>query len=175
MIQNYVDILGAKYPKVQVMCSSDPSVYENIIHLAGDPLPPKEELDALINEVVTTDVWYRIKAERDMRKAGGVKVNGYWFHSDDASRIQQIALTMLKASFPVNLQWKTMTGEFITMTPELAVSVFQTSIASDTIIFAVAENHRKQMQESDDPDNYDFSIGWPLTFEESAEYNKLGA
>jgi len=170
MTENYVNVLGAKYPNVQVMCDGDPSVYENLIHLSGDPIPPKEELDALMREVSTMDIWYRIKAERDMRKAGGVKVNGYWFHSDDASRIQQIALTMLKTTFPPNLQWKTMTGEFITMSHELAVLVFQTSIASDTVIFAIAENHRKQMLESGDPESYNFSGGWPMTYAESPEY-----
>ncbi len=111
-------------------------------------------------------VWGRIKAERDSRKAGGVKVGAKWFHSDDASRIQQLALVMMGAGLPAGLQWKTMDGTFITMTPALAQQVFTGQAASDQTIFAVAEGHRVAMEASADPATYDYSTGWPKIFGE---------
>lgn len=110
--------------------------------------------------------WEAIKAERDRRKAGGVKVGDKWFHSDDASRIQQLALVMMGAGLPAGLQWKTMDGSFITMTPALAQQVFTGQVASDQTIFAVAEQHRVAMEASADPASYDFSTGWPKIFGE---------
>lgn len=114
----------------------------------------------------SAQVWERIKAERDRRKAGGVKVGVKWFHSDDGSRIQQMGLVMMGASIPANLQWKTMDGSFITMTQTLASQVFQAVAASDQTIFTVAETHRVAMEASADPASYDYSGGWPKIYGE---------
>lgn len=115
-------------------------------------------------------VWEQIKAERDRRKAGGVKVKvggvDKWFHSDDASRIQQMGLVMMGANIPANLQWKTLDGSFVTMTQAVAQSVFTAAAASDQAIFGVAEAHRVALQASADPAVYDYSTGWPAIFGE---------
>lgn len=110
--------------------------------------------------------WLEIKAARDRRKAGGVQVGGYWFHSDDASRIQQIGLVMMGANIPAGLQWKTMSGEFVTMTPELAQQIFDAVATHDQAAFAVAEQHCAAMEVSDGPANYDYSAGWPPIYGE---------
>jgi len=114
--------------------------------------------------------WDAIKAERDRRKAGGVKVKvgttNKWFHSDDASRIQQIGLVMMGASIPANLQWKTMDGTFVAMDQTVAGNVFVAAAASDQVIFGVAETHKAAMEASADPSTYDFSTGWPKIYGE---------
>lgn len=111
-------------------------------------------------------MWDLIQAERDRRKAGGVKVQGCWIHSDDTSRIQHMALFMKGGSIPAGLWWKTMSGEFVMMTPELATDIFNAIVDSDQQIFAIAEQHKAAMQMSDDPAEYDFSHGWPETYGE---------
>lgn len=116
---------------------------------------------ALHLEEAQATAWNAIKAERDRRKAGGVKIGDKWLHSDDGSRIQQMGLVMLGASIPANLQWKTMDGTFITMTQTLASQVFQAVAASDQAIFTAAETHRAAMEASADPATYDYSGGWP--------------
>lgn len=110
--------------------------------------------------------WQAIKAERDRRKAGGVKVGAKWFHTDDGSRIQQMGLVMMGASIPANLQWKTMDHSFVTMTQTLASQVFQAVAASDQAIFTAAETHRVAMEASVDPASYDYSGGWPKIYGE---------
>ena len=114
--------------------------------------------------------WEAIEGERDRRKAGGVKVKvggvNKWFHSDDASRIQQMGLVMMGASIPADLQWKTMDGSFVAMTQALATSVFGAAAASDQVIFGAAEGHRVAMEASADPASYDYSTGWPAVFGE---------
>lgn len=115
-------------------------------------------------------VWEQIKAMRDQRKGGGVRVkvgNVYkWFHSDDASRIQQMGLVMMGAGIPADLQWKTMDGTFIGMTQAVAQAVFAAAAASDQAIFAVAEQHRVALEACDDPSVYDYSTGWPKIYGE---------
>lgn len=115
--------------------------------------------------------WEAIKAERDRRKFLGVKVGSHWFHSDDSSRIQQLALAMMGSSIPAGLQWKTLTLSpppvFVEMTPALAQGIFQATAASDAAIFAAAETHRNAMEASADPSAYDFSTGWPASIEDT--------
>lgn len=125
-----------------------------------------EQLRAPTVAQVKAQVWEAIKADRDRRKAGGVKVGAKWFHSDDGSRIQQIGLVMMGANLPAGLQWKTMDGSFITVTQALASQIFQAVAASDQAIFAAAEMHRAAMEASTDPASYDYSAGWPKIYGE---------
>lgn len=129
-----------------------------------------ETIRAPTPEQIKTRQWDAIKGERDRRKVGGVKVKvgttNKWFHSDDASRIQQMGLVMMGASIPAGLQWKTMDGTFVAMDQTVAGNVFAASAASDQAIFAVAETHKAAMEASADPSTYDFSTGWPKIYGE---------
>ena len=115
--------------------------------------------------------WERIKHERDRRKYLGVKVGQHWFHSDDPSRIQQLALAMMGASIPAGLMWKVLTltppPVFVEMTPALAQGIFQATAASDATIFAAAETHRIAMEASPTPESYDITGGWPASIEDA--------
>lgn len=105
----------------------------------------------------------RIKAERDRRKAGGTLVAGKWFHSDSDSRIQQLGLVMMGAAVP-SVQWKTLDGTFVTMTPAIATGIFQATSALDMAVFANAEAHLAGARLAADPSAYDYSTGWPAAF-----------
>ena len=64
--------------------------------------------------------------------------------------------------------WKTMSGEYAPMTPELAYAIVLDSGDSDIAIFAAADAHKAAMLASADPASYDYSQGWPLTYDEWA-------
>lgn len=118
-------------------------------------------------ELPTTDqVWLKIKAERDRRKDLGVLVAGHWFHSDAASRIQQLALVIMGANMPAGIQWKSMGEEFALMTPTLAMQIFTATATLDQTLFAKATEHRLAMEASAVPSEYDFSTGWPAFYQE---------
>lgn len=108
--------------------------------------------------------WEAIKAERDRRKGAGYKVGTLWFHSDADSRIQQIGLVIMAASVPAGLQWKTLDGSFVAMTPVLAGQIFNAAAANDQAIFAKAEQHKAAMEASADPAGYNFTTGWPAVY-----------
>lgn len=109
--------------------------------------------------------WQAIQTKRDHHtNTSGYKVGDKWFHSDPKSRNQQLSLVLLGENIPANLQWKTMDGSFVTMTPQLAREILAASTASDQAIFAAAEAHRVAMEASAEPASYDFSEGWPEAF-----------
>lgn len=162
---SYIDVLSLEYPNVQASALGDGTDYEYLhVDPAGDPLPSKSVLDARRDYWTRVWVWQAIKAERDARQQNGVRVGNNWFHSDVSSRIQQLALVIFAANLPPGIQWKCLDGAFVTMTPTLAVQIFQASAASDIAIFTIAETHKAQMMASVNPLSYDYSTGWPPTY-----------
>lgn len=119
-------------------------------------------------EEARAQVWERIKAERERRRAGGVFAGGYWFHSDESSRGQQLGLRMMGADLPPDLHWRTLGGHYPLMTPALAEAIFWATAALDQALFAVGEQHRAALAASTDPLAYDYSGGWPPSFGEGA-------
>jgi hypothetical protein len=163
---DYILTLSRKFPNVQATCFGDPETYDHIIWEDGDPLPSEEVMQTAWLQVMKDLMWESIKGERDRRKAGGVKVGNYWFHSDDTSRIQQIALVMLGANIPAGLQWKTMDGTFTTMTQTLAGQIFGAIVMSDQNVFAIAEQKKAAMETLEDPLSYDYLSDWPIIYGE---------
>lgn len=126
------------------------------------PDPTPEEVAANIAQQ-KADIWEQIKAHRDHQKNAGVKVGAHWFHSDADSRIQQLGLVMMGANVP-SVSWKTMSGEFVTMSQTLAGQIFQATAASDMTLFTIAEQHHAALNASADLANYNWRTGWPETF-----------
>lgn len=171
MTIKYIDAISEGFPNTQFSYIGNVSdnIYENIVWESGDPIPEKSVLDTWISAKVKTDLWRLIQAERDRRKSAGVYVAGNWFHTDDTSRIQFLGLLMYGANMPNNIMWKTMSGNFVQMTPTLAQQIFGTIGAKDTLIFTVAETHRAQMTASSDPSSYNYLTGspaWPTVYGE---------
>ncbi len=130
-------------------------------------VPSAEVYAILIHDQEQDIMWDNIKAERDRRKNdGGYRVGNYWYHSDSTSRIQQIALVMMGGNIPPGLQWKTMSGDFVTMTQGLAMQVFMAAVTSDSVLFGIAEQKHATMLTLSEPKNFDYLSGWPRAFGE---------
>jgi Domain of unknown function (DUF4376) len=143
--------------------------YMDWLSLGNVPLPADEPT----RPQVQSRMWDAIKAERDRRIQGGgytinVTINAVvvpkWFHSDTFSRTQQEGMVLMGANLPGNLQWKTMDGSFVAMTPALASAVFNSGAANDNTIFTQAETHKAAMLAAADPAAYVFTTGWPPAF-----------
>lgn len=139
----------------------DWQAYQAFVESGGVPLPA--EIPVEPRAQVESRIWSYIKQQRDRIKAGGVLVSGKWYHSDEASRVQQIGLCMMGAGVPA-VPWKTMDGSFVTMTPAIAAAIFAATAALDMSAFAAAEGHRAAMLADADPASYDYSAGWPAVF-----------
>ena len=104
-----------------------------------------------------------IKSKRDTVKGDGVTVGANRFHSDADSRIQQMGLVMMGASLPP-VQWKTMGGTFVEMTPTLAGQIFAATAARDIAVFGHAEALIAQVNAAATPEDVaaiDIEAGWP--------------
>jgi hypothetical protein len=134
-----------------VFVSSDDEAVQAIID-TFDPLPEAKAAK-----------WAQVQAERDRRKFAGYMVSGNRFHSDPDSRTQQLGLVIMGANVPP-IQWRTMGGNYVTMTPQLAGAIFTATATGDTLIFAAGEAHRAAIYALTDLsaiESYDFSGGWP--------------
>ncbi len=136
----------------------------NVLHTVAE-----QEAIAIALDLQTkrNSKWEAIKTERDKRtQQGGYKVGAKWYHSDTFSRSQQLGLVIMGANIPSGMQWKTLDGSFVVMTPTLAAQIFNAAAAQDQAIFSKAEEHRVAMEASADPAAYDFSGGWPAAYVE---------
>lgn len=124
--------------------------------------------------------WSLIQAERDAVKAGGVQVDGHWYHTDAESRVMYLGLlrkaeqareagttgTLTALGEPI--YWKTLSGQFVPMTGALVEAVFAAVSDLDARAFVAAEGHRQAVAGAKEPGIYDFTNGWPPTFKEQA-------
>jgi hypothetical protein len=166
MSASYIEVLSQFFPNVGATATGSAYEYDDLVHVNGDPLPPKTDLDPYLIKVLQNNKWKEIQAYRDQRKTLGTYVGTKWYNSDDFSRIQQLGLVMMGANMPAGIQWKTMDGSFILMTPQVAQQIFFAVATNDMTIFGVAEHHRLAMLASAHPDTYDFSQGWPKVYGE---------
>jgi hypothetical protein len=118
--------------------------------------------------------WERIKGERDRRRLeGGAKVGELWFKSDDRAVGEYVALATIGAALPgttvLRAAWRTMAeGVTVDMTPNLVKQILSAGFAQVAAIDDAAQAHRAAMEQAADPLAYDFSAGWPSTFEDQA-------
>ena len=113
------------------------------------------------------EVWERIKAKRadNLRHGVYVKSAGKWFHTDDNSRTQYIALAGMPR-LPEKLVWKTMDNSFVNMTKALLGELMEQMLIDEQADFANAERHKAAMLKAEHPLEYDYSDGWTANFDE---------
>lgn len=141
---------------------------------AGNAPEPAETPDE-----IKARLWDAIKSKRDTVKVCGVKVGAKWYHTDTESRIQHLGLKdqardIIAAGLPdstrlqklgQDVRWKTMDGSFIYLTAKHAFDIVAAVGDLDAMAFVAAETHRAVMEAAADPSIYDFSAGWPETYE----------
>ncbi len=116
-------------------------------------------------------LWEKIKNRRDeVKNNGGCLVQGKWYHTDTDSKQQQIALVIMGANIPANLQWKTLDGSFVTMTQALAGELFAAQVMLEQVIFGVAESKRAAIANMtiEQLEAYDVLDGFPQEYVDEA-------
>lgn len=126
------------------------------------------EIPATPIENIRASTWSSIKTKRDqLRFDGGVKVNGHWFKSNQIATAEYNSIISLGLpdSTVLRPNWRTMDNGEVVMTPLLAKQIIQAGFAQAAAIDDAAQTHKAAMEASADPSRYDFSGGWPETFE----------
>lgn len=116
--------------------------------------------------VLQNETWEQIKQKRHTVTRGGVYLKSVdkWFHNDDPSRTQYLALQILP-ELPSELMWKTMDNSFVKLDKALLTELAMTILANEQADFANAERHRALMLQADNPLEYDYSDGWTAIYE----------
>lgn len=129
---------------------------------------PKIDLQAQ-KQQLQQQAWEAIKQKRHNNTRGGVYIKsvGKWFHTDDPSRTQYLALQVLPSS-PPDLMWKTMDNSFVKLDKPLLTEIAMTILAKEQADFANAEKHRLAMLQAQNPLEYDYSKGWTAIYEQGA-------
>ncbi|WP_455027225.1 DUF4376 domain-containing protein [Neisseria elongata] len=131
-------------------------------------LPPA--VAAQIKEQQQDEMWERIKDKRydNLRHGVYAKSVGKWFQTDDATRLQYLALALesVTGGFKKPVNWKTMDNSFLMLTPELLREIMQTMHDDEQADFANAEKHKAAMLKAENPLEYDYSGGWTANFDE---------
>ena len=129
-------------------------------------------------ENARAEMWRKIQAERTRRMEGGYPVafggKTWWMHSDSASLGQQQGLVQMAQLTAMQgkdmtaeiTKWKTMSGEFVSMTGNFALAMFAAGMAQQGAIFQQAEIHKAKMSALAEPWAYDFSNGWAKIYGE---------
>lgn len=120
-------------------------------------------------DIVKASVWNRIKTERDRRRfEGGIFVSGHWFLSTPVAAAEYSTIVNLELPEETILRtnWRTMDGAEVPMSPALARQIIVAGFSRDAAIDDAATAHKMDMEASQDPSAYNFSNGWPQTFEE---------
>ena len=131
-------------------------------------------------ESAKSAMWDKIQIERTRRKECAFPVDfggkTYYFHGDAESRGQQSGLMagvnlLLATGKPLTtvlttVPWVTKGGTNVTMTGELALTIFQTQMRREGEFFSVARAHKEAMEASAEPWNYNYSAGWPKIYGE---------
>lgn len=118
------------------------------------------------------EVWERIKAKRydNLRHGVYIKSVGKWFQTDDATRLQYLALALesVTGGFKKPINWKTMDNSFLMLTPELLREIMQAMHDDEEADFINAEKHKAAMLKAENPLKYDYSDGWTANFDEQS-------
>ncbi|AKI28075.1 DUF4376 domain-containing protein [Moraxella catarrhalis] len=142
------------------------SVNQELIYQHGKIISLTNQISA--DEIKQTNqelVWSDIKDKRTKHTHSGVYIASVdkWFHTDESSRIQYLALITLP-SLPDNLQWKTMDNSFITLTRPLLTELTSAMLIKEQQDFMNAERHKQLMMRVDNPLDYDYSDGWSAIY-----------
>ena len=116
------------------------------------------------------EMWERIKQKRydNLRHGVYIKSVGKWFQTDDATRLQYLALALesVTGGFKKPINWKTMDNSFLMLTPELLREIMQAMHDDEQADFINAEKHKAAMLKLENPLEYDYSDGWTANFDE---------
>lgn len=139
-------------------------------------LPP--DVAARLKAEQQDEMWKRIKDKRydNLRHGVYIKSVGKWFQTDDATRLQYLALALesVTGGFKKPINWKTMDNSFLQLTPDLLREIMQTMHDNEQADFANAEKHKAAMLKAENPLEYDYSGSWTASYEqiEDGETNR---
>lgn len=117
-------------------------------------------------QVMQAEVWELIKQQRQSVIESGVFLPSVdkVLQTDQNSMGQYSNIaTMIALDNYTPVEWKTLDNTWVTLTVEVFKELQQTIRQRTDRAFAVAEEHKAKMLETDNPEEYDYSTGWEVS------------
>jgi hypothetical protein len=156
---------------------SDIDDFSNIVEL-WNALTPPAPVPPTIAELKLAKI-EAVKAERDrLIVVGGHKIGDNWYHSNEISLIQQIALNgiadkMIAAgatdgALITATPWKTLGGTFVSLTVGIAKNFIASALNQQSLMFSAAQTKITQeipaLNTVEAVNAYDVLAGFPATY-----------
>lgn len=172
-----VEIVDATFPVAEplfwVDCANDVSLewsYSN-----GNFIQPVEQTLSDIKLLKTE----AIKTKRDqLTLNGGHKIGNDWYHSNEISLIQQLALSglanqMSLAGAPdstviIATPWKTLSGAYVSLTVGIAKQFVQSALTQQGALFSAAQSKIVEVNALatiEQVQAYDVNVGFPAVYQ----------
>lgn len=151
-----------------VLIEPQPSLYHQWSGTAW-VIPPAQQAVKKAEEIAM--VRERINALRDSKSAGGVYVEplGKWFDSDDKAQKKLLGLkaTMDLIGTEMTVDWTCADNtDFEGFGKAHLTAVIAAILQAENQNHTVARQHKANLEQSENPLEYDYSAGWTKTYED---------
>jgi len=120
-----------------------------------------------------------IKLKRDqLTLSGGHKIGNYWYHSNEISLIQQLALNGIANQMSlagsaddvaiIATPWKTLSGEYVSLTVGIAKQFVQSALTQQGALFSAAQSKIGEVNgltTVEQVQAYDVDAGFPAVYQ----------
>lgn len=163
----YIEIISSEFPTVQVTSTGDGSVYENLVHVGGDPIPPQSELQQAYPTIKKRIKNVEINNNRRHRMTLGFWWRENLFECDQVAQRNAngvVTSLLIGNTLPPNFVWRTKANTGFIMDEE-DVNDFAIAMSNYiTILFQWSWQIKEAMEAIEDIEvllAFDASLGWP--------------
>lgn len=165
-VDTYSDALNSIDQESQgITVKRPPNIYSDWVWSDGSWVEPVYKDIRSIDEI-RDSVWESIKELRSRSLSSDVFVKSAdkFFPTDSQSlaRYNNIG-NMISLGNYIPIQWKVSDNTWVDLTEDIYLDLQRTIVERDNYLFKLAEEHKAQMLESDNPEDYDYSTGWNVT------------
>nr|VFK18114.1 MAG: hypothetical protein BECKLPF1236B_GA0070989_11346 [Candidatus Kentron sp. LPFa] len=102
---------------------------------------------------------------------GGYFAGGDWHYSDEQNRVRLLGIfaSVQTGDFLSDIPWETMDGSIKHLSADDVREMFNAAFLQEKGINDSAKKHIDALRKSKHPESYDWSVGWPRTFQDEVD------
>lgn len=162
-VETYSDALNSIDEESQgITVKRPPSIYEDWVWSDGSWVEPTYK-DILDIDKIRDSVWESIKEIRSQSLSSDVFVKSVdkFFPTDSQSLVKYNNIgNMISLGNYVPIQWKVSDNTWVDLTEDVYLDLQRSIVERDNYVFQLAEEHKAKMLELDNPEEYDYTVGW---------------
>ena len=97
-----------------------------------------------------------------IKYSAGISAGGYLFDSSQESRERYIAMNGLGSVLPEGIQWKTLSGEYVTLTPQLLQEIITAGVNMEHDLYLWCASKVAEINSATNLSSVTLSCDWPL-------------